>query len=87
MRRALATDDPDAVRDAAHRIKGGLLNVCSDAAAAAALAIEEAGARDDLSPAAAALGTLTTEHERLLDRLRDFVARATEADRAKGAAS
>jgi CheY-like chemotaxis protein/HPt (histidine-containing phosphotransfer) domain-containing protein len=73
LRRAVEESDPKRVRDAAHRIKGGLLNLAGDAAAAAALDLEQAGASGDLSRAPAALRTLTAEHEGLAKRLERLV--------------
>ena len=83
LRGAIESGDPRRVRDAAHRIKGGLLNLAGDAAAAAALEIEKAGATGELSGAPAALKTLIAEHEGLAKRL----GRLVEGDGSPGTAA
>jgi CheY-like chemotaxis protein/HPt (histidine-containing phosphotransfer) domain-containing protein len=76
LRRAVEEGDAPGVRDAAHRVKGGLLNLAGEAAASAAHAIERAGAGEDLAAASDALRTLSSEHDRLLARLARLVERA-----------
>jgi HPt (histidine-containing phosphotransfer) domain-containing protein len=75
VREGLDQGSADAVRRAAHALKGSVLNFVDGGAAATASALEQMGRAGDLQGAGAALAQLETELTELIDRLRDFEAK------------
>src|SRR5262249_28549341 len=74
MRRALDEGDAEALRRAAHALKGAAANFDAAAVVDAARGMEEAGRAGD-PPAGAALGTrVKDETDRLVEQLQRFAA-------------
>jgi len=73
IRRAAASNDPDAVGRAAHTLKGMISNFCSPTAHAGALAVEQIGKSGDLASVAPAVETLENSVNALIDDLTGFV--------------
>lgn len=61
---AVKAEDPAAVRQVAHKLKGGLLSICGDRASACAAALEKAGREERVADFAPWLAEL--EHETVL---------------------
>jgi len=68
---AVAGSDPEAVRRAAHTLKGAVANFCAPAAVSAALALETAGRNHQLSDARALLDRLRHEIDAVAAALAD----------------
>lgn len=67
---AVKARDALAVGRSAHKLKGGLLTIGAAAAGDAALRLEKMGKQGDLNGADAALASLHSELDRLVDALR-----------------
>ena len=68
---AISGADADAVRRAAHSMKGALLNISANAAAEEAKALEQLGADARLDESSSVLRRLQTEVDRLQQALAD----------------
>jgi two-component system, sensor histidine kinase and response regulator len=73
LRAAVASGDANAVRSAAHTLKGMVANFCAPPAQEAALRLEQQGRSGDLVGAEAAAADLATEVERLRGALRAYL--------------
>ncbi len=70
VREAVAGKDPSRVRFAAHALRGALLSVSAEPAAAVANRLEQLGAQGDLANAEQELSELEAELHRLTEELR-----------------
>ncbi|HEX6974168.1 MAG TPA: Hpt domain-containing protein [Vicinamibacterales bacterium] len=69
---ALAAADPEALRTAAHAVKGSAANFDAAPTVAVAAAIEQHGRSGDIAAAAGLIDTLDLEVARLVTALREF---------------
>jgi HPt (histidine-containing phosphotransfer) domain-containing protein len=76
VRDSVASGDAEAVRKAAHALKGSIANFTEGAAMQAAFLLEQIGREGRPQDAAAALAMLEREVEELVRYLRDFSAGA-----------
>jgi signal transduction histidine kinase/CheY-like chemotaxis protein len=74
VRESVVSDSADAVRRAAHALKGSIANFSDGGAMQSAFVLEQLGREERLQDAPAALATLEREVEALLRHLRGFAA-------------
>ena len=74
VREGVEQHDPDAVRRAAHALKGSTLNFVEAGAAATAFALENMGREGNLATASATVDRVERELAELIDHLRRFQA-------------
>ena len=80
IRRALARDDPRALRAAAHTLKGALSNFGAQGAVDAAFELQKLGDASDLEDAPAVLERLEGELKAVRSELRTLVGKATKTN-------
>jgi two-component system, sensor histidine kinase and response regulator len=73
IREAIHSQDPDALRKAAHSLKGAVGNFSAYPAYRAAFRLEDMGTQETLDQADEALGVLEQEMERLQEALKSLI--------------